>query len=275
MKGNPTTKLSIIAGFILLFAGVAQAVDQRGFRIEVLIDGKPVPEYWSGGTTYVEALKGKEYAIRIINPLPTRVAVALAVDGLNTIDARHTDARSARKWVLGPYETVTIEGWQTNSQQARKFFFTTEEKSYGAWLGKTENLGVISAVFFKEKEKERWIEERSGGRMKAESQNMPAAPAPSASEGAKGRADKDSASKLSAQADEYAATGIGDRVEHNVYQVYLDLEQAPSATVSVRYEYRPVLAQLGIFPPTPKVDPLTRRQQARGFEKMSFCPEPR
>ena len=77
--------------------------------------------------------------------------MALSVDGLNTIDARETTAADARKWVLGPYETVTISGWQTSQIEARRFEFTTEARSYGQALGKTANLGVISAVFFKER----------------------------------------------------------------------------------------------------------------------------
>jgi hypothetical protein len=54
---------------------------------------------------YIEALKSREYAIQLRNPFGVRVAVALSVDGLNTIDARQTSAADARKWVLDPYET--------------------------------------------------------------------------------------------------------------------------------------------------------------------------
>ena len=95
------------------------------------------------GTTYVEALRGREYAVRLANRTGERVAVALAVDGLSSIDARRTTARAARKWILGPWETITIEGWQTGADTARKFYFTTEDDSYGAWLGKTDDLGVV------------------------------------------------------------------------------------------------------------------------------------
>ena len=49
-----------------------------------------------------------------------RVAVALSVDGLNTIDARHTSPWNASKWVLEPYETITIGGWQMSSERARR-----------------------------------------------------------------------------------------------------------------------------------------------------------
>ena len=116
-----------------------------------IVDGARQPRYAHDGRWYVEARKGREYAIRLRNPYAVRVAVALSVDGLNTIDARETTAADARKWVLGPYETVTISGWQTSQTEARRFEFTTEARSYGQALGKTANLGVISAVFFKER----------------------------------------------------------------------------------------------------------------------------
>ena len=119
--------------------------------VDILVNGAAQPRYAHDGRWYIEALKGREYSIRLRNPFAIRVAVALSVDGLNTIDARETTASDARKWVLGPYETVTISGWQTSQTVARRFEFTTEERSYGQALGKTTNLGVISAVFFKER----------------------------------------------------------------------------------------------------------------------------
>ena len=73
-----------------------------GGQVEILVNGTPQRTYAHDGRWYVEALKGREYAIRLRNPFPVRVAIALSVDGLNTIDARHTDAADARKWVLDP-----------------------------------------------------------------------------------------------------------------------------------------------------------------------------
>ena len=136
---------------LLILATPLFAAQHGGARMEVLVDGATRAEYFARGITYVEAIKGRDYEIRLTNPYGVRVAVALSVDGLNTIDAKHTDARSARKWVLDPYQTIVLRGWQTSSREARRFFFTTEENSYGQWLGKTENLGVISAAFFRER----------------------------------------------------------------------------------------------------------------------------
>jgi len=227
-----------------------------GFDLSVLVDGAPRPEYRARGTVYVEAVRGREYALRITNPLPVRVAVALSVDGLNSIDAKHTPAREARRWVLAPYETIVIEGWQISGEAARKFFFTGERSSYGAKLGLTENLGTIEAVFFREREG-LWKDAFAApGARREEAQRDSAA----------------GASKLQAPApasDEYAATGMGSRTRHDVRQVFLDLEDSPAASIRIRYEFRSVLARLGVLPATE--DPLDRRERGQGFG--TFCPE--
>jgi hypothetical protein len=212
--------------------------------VDIIVDGARQPRYAHEGRWYVEARKGREYAIRLRNPYPVRVAVALSVDGLNTIDARETTATEARKWVLGPYETVTISGWQTSQLEARRFEFTTEERSYGQALGKTANLGVISAVFFKERVPAIIMQETSKDESEAK------------------RADT-----------EFAATGMGRPTDHAVTQVWLNLEETPAHAVNIRYEFRPQLVRLGILPPAPTADPLQRRERARGFEP-GFSPEP-
>ncbi|HVR41643.1 MAG TPA: hypothetical protein VMU84_21280, partial [Thermoanaerobaculia bacterium] len=218
-------------------------------RLAVIVDGGERPEYNARGTTYVEALRGRNYSLRLSNPTPYRVAVALSVDGLNTIDARHSDAWSASKWILDPYETIDIDGWQVSDSTARRFFFTGERNSYGAKLGQTENLGVIEAVFYRERQRP---VSRVGPLYEGEERSAAAGamPAPKA-------------------ADDYAATGMGHRTDHSVYTVDIDLESHPIASERIRYEFRAQLVKLGVIDVEPR--PLDRREKARGFER--FCPE--
>jgi hypothetical protein len=260
---------------ILLACGGAQSHDHTGFQLEVLVNGSTAAKYFQSGKVYIEAVKNQEYSIRLTNPLNRRVAVALAVDGLNSIDARTSDALSAKKWVLGPYETITINGWQVNQQQARKFFFTTEAKSYGQWLGKTQNLGIISAVFYCERSQ--WnegqeINRSSPGEDSSErrSSNRDARQdSPQTSAGAASEA----APPAQKKAEDYAATGIGQRTQHEVHWVNMELESTPAATINLRYEFRPVLVSMGILPALPAQDVLSRREQAHGF--TNYCPAPR
>jgi hypothetical protein len=159
---------------------------------------------------------------------------------------------------------VTITGWQTDQLSARKFFFTTEERSYGSWLGKTANLGVIEAVVFRERPRQPVVTDKD---RYAPGRGQPGAPA------AQGEARSESSRRAPVPdpvpSDEYAATGIGREVSNPVYQVHLDLERHPSAQVRVRYEYRPQLVRLGVLPAPWSPDPFDRREQARGF-----CPDP-
>ncbi len=250
----------------------AQSHPRPSGLVEVLVDGEAVTRYTHDGRSYVEALKGRDYAIRLRNPYRVRVAVALSVDGLNTIDARESTAMNARKWVLDPYETVTIRGWQTSRTEARAFEFTTEARSYGAALGKTTNLGVISAVFFRERvAPPAPIAREDTARNRANAGSEPlAAPLPASP--AAQEASQAAAGARRAE-DDFAATGMGGRTSHVVTEVRLDLENVPAQSVDIRYEFRAQLVRLGIIPATPANDPLTRRERARGFEP-GFAPVP-
>jgi hypothetical protein len=243
----------------------------RNYQMEVLVNGRPLEEYYARGRTYVEALQGAEYELRVRNSSPDRVAVALAVDGLNTIDARHTSAWNASKWVIEPYQTITISGWQMSSERARRFYFTNERDSYGAKLGQTANLGVISAVFFRERGRITPVtppkpiyRDRDSDESKAQE-----SPSPKSRSEAAGAA-RDNRAIAPTPDDEYAATGIGRSVRNDVRWVDMDLDSRPAGEVTMRYEYYSALLRLGVIPRPREPYPLPRREDARGFS-----PEPK
>ncbi len=233
-----------IVAVLTLLATTALGAETSGFGLGVMIDGQSRAEYFHAGTIYVEAIRGARYALRLTNPTPVRVGVALSVDGLNTINAQHTDARGAAKWVLEPYESTVISGWQVSDRSARDFYFTGERRSYGAALGQIENLGVIEAVFFRERRP----------------QVSTCAPPPTRQEAAR---------ESAALSDDYAATGMGRRNRHDVESVDIDFEPAPAASIRIRYEFAPQLVKMGILR---SASPLERRERARGFS--GWCPEP-
>ena len=214
------------------------------FQLDVIVNGRPLTEYYARGRTYVEALQGAEYELRLRNDSADRVAVALSVDGLNTIDARHTSAWNASKWVIEPYQTITISGWQMSSERARRFYFTDEQDSYATKLGRGGNPGVITAVFFRQKNRPIPITRgeypsSSGGE---------AAPRSSANASADGEVSRrDSRMKSESQ----AATGIGRSVQNDVEWVDMELDSRPVAEVTVRYEYSRRRVSQGSFSPEP------------------------
>jgi len=264
LAGKESTSLSI-------WSAAQSEIVARNSDLQILVDGRPLEEYYARNKNYVEAIPGAEYEVRVRNPFPYRIAVALSVDGLNTIDARRTSAWNASKWVIEPYGTISINGWQMSSERARRFYFTSEQDSYGAKLGQTSNLGVVSAVFFREL---RPIpvpitppppQPRDEERKEPQDSSAGTSQAPSA------RANKG----MMSRDDDYAATGIGRSVQNDVRWINMSLDSRPVGEVTIRYEYYSALVRLGIVPRRyPRPDPLRRRESASGFEDRRFSPEP-
>lgn len=272
-QSNRFVRISLILGLLAIAAAALPlaAIERGPYSLEILVDGVPLDEFTARGKTYIEATEGHEYSIRVTNRTARRIAVALSVDGLNTIDAKTTTAGAASKWILAPYETITLDGWQTSSAKARRFFFTTEEESYGAWLGRTTNLGIISAAVFRERVPDPPApivkpHSREGGRDQDSKKARRKESAPSAG----------SAAAESELSDEMAATGIGRELDHRVRRVRFESESSPAAVVELRYEYHDTLVRLGVLPRPFARDRrrLDRRERARGFEGLEFAPDP-
>jgi hypothetical protein len=268
---------------LLIFACVvslqAQSSDERrpivgrpvyaNFDVEILVDGYALNNLYGRGRRYVEAIEGAEYELRIRNPLNIRVAVALFVDGLNTIDAKRTSAERATKWVIEPYGTITISGWQVSDSRARRFYFTTERDSYAAKIGQPADFGVITAVFFREKEryivksKPRIYKDDDLSREDKSQSNT------QSRESNKAGSAEAEACCPPPRRDEKAATGIGRNMQHDVEWIDMKLEERPTASVTVRYEYRNELVRMGIIP---RREPNVIRP--RNEDARRYAPEP-
>jgi len=139
-----------------------------GFRVEIVSDQEGVKSEGSkGGRPYVTARKDERYSVRLYNPLPVRVAVNLTVDGLNSITGKPAGVADGSKWIIEPYSSITIPGWQVNDGDSRRFFFTDKPGSYAKWRGDNlnkdleRNCGVIGAAFFwSQTELDRYYEQR-------------------------------------------------------------------------------------------------------------------
>jgi hypothetical protein len=265
-----------LCAFLAASAGPLRASDNAGYSLTVLVDGAATPEYAARRRVYVEALKGKEFVLRISNPTNRRVAVALSVDGRNVIDAKRSTSGDAAKWVLGPWETIDVPGWQVSGATSRRFFFTETSRSYANWLGDTANVGTIEAVFYRERMRDprpaerRWKDEplaREGAPSRDEASRDDGQRSPA---GAPPTAQSPSGSKTKKAEDSYAATGIGNATEFPVEWVAFEAESSPAARIALRYEFRAELVRLGVLP---REEELFARDRAHGFEH-DYAPDP-
>jgi len=288
-------RLAYLGSILFLASGAAQAAAGGRYDLSVVVGGVTAAEYPFQSKTYIEAIRGRSFSLRISNPTSERVAVALSVDGRNVIDAKRTSAGAATKWVLSPGQILEVPGWQVSGQTARRFFFTETGHSYAKWLGDTANVGTIEAVFFRERIRrpQAWTPPQEPEPLTENDR----AGAPNGAEGAPGLADgapqmqgeaksRDSASAAPeagasgsrremmqprpTEADRFAATGIGERTSNPIEWVDFEGESAPAARISLRYEFRTELLRLGVLP---RADELFARERGRGFEP-EYAPDP-
>lgn len=113
--------------------------------------GQVLPEHRHRGHTWVAGRPGERYAVRLTNHSGARVLVVLSVDGVNAISGESA-AASQTGYVLSPWQRAEITGWRKNDSEAAAFYFTALPDSYAARTGRPQNVGVIGAAVFREKQ---------------------------------------------------------------------------------------------------------------------------
>jgi hypothetical protein len=267
--------------------------------VEVLVEGQAAPLYFAPGRwdrRYFQALRGRNYALRVHNRTGRRVGVLIAVDGLNVVNGERSKLRrNEAMYVLDPWETATIRGWRTSLEQVRQFVFVDEERSYAERTGQANgDMGWIRVLAFEERRTVAWFNQPElkrlpgdtrGGRADGDLRERESrdarpqaneAPAPGAEQMQKGEmnaprsAEKSLAEGRAAapQADAYAGTGWGERRQDPVRETSFLAAATASDHLVFRYEYASSLRALGIA-----LDGDRLRSRERG--ELSFARPPK
>jgi hypothetical protein len=246
---------------------VDPTVQGRLVNVQIEVEGRDVPLYPSSswdGRRYFEASRGREYSVVLRNVTGQRVAVLVAVDGLNVISGQRSSLSNHESmYVLDPYGTSTIRGWRTSLRDVRRFVFVDEERSYAMRSGQANgDLGWIRVIAYRERQPVAYApqfrsEESDGG-----------APAPATEPQNSARQDAGSGARAQAQpearksavgdalgklegkdeADSNPGTGWGRGAYDPVREVEFIAESRPLDRITLRYEYADGLRALGITP---------------------------
>ena len=242
------------------------------------------------GERFIVGNPGSEYRLRLTNRTGARVLVVASVDGVNIISGE-TATPDQSGYVLGPWESVDIDGWRKSLAQTAAFFFTDLGNSYAARTGRPNDVGVIGLAVFQERERVaayphgNIVAQEAPTDSKAASAASPAAPArDEATTAADAPADRVAGAakaQSSSNAREAAVmparpapilgTGHG-RIEDSVVQ-RVDFVRAtsyPADVVALRYDRRENLVAMGVIP-APRV--IGRAPEP--FPGMRFVPDPR
>lgn len=267
--------LSFLFACAALAAGVAlprAASAQVDVEIYDRTDGRTLPVHYADGRRWIAGEPRHEYGIRLRNQTGERVLAVVSVDGVNVVTGQ-TASPAQSGYVLGPWQSTTIEGWRKNLDRVAAFYFTALPNSYAARTGRPGDVGVIGVAVFRERAAPVAMlppEPPYVGRDDAAAPYArsapPAAPAsapPSADRaaaaesnaaGAVAQRRADSARAKAELADgalaERLGTGHGRRIDSRVE--WTDFERAsdrPDCVLAFNYDSRRNLVALGVLPP--------------------------
>lgn len=140
--------------------------------------GRPLRALHADGRTVAIGNDGDRYVIRVDNRSPFRVETVASVDGLDVVDGDDGDLRK-RGYVLGPHDTLEIEGFRESAGTVRAFRFGSVKDSYADRRGKGRNVGVVGVALFEERGADwRWTPEEVNRRQTADPFPNHFAPAP-------------------------------------------------------------------------------------------------
>ena len=259
---------SLLAAALLVLASTAHAHDRdlgrdrrrhdfsmwdegRLVDVQVRVEGEPAPLLTGPGEDdrrYVQAFAGREYALVVRNTTGRRVAVVIAVDGLNVLTGdRSTLAADERKYVLDPYETATIRGWRTSLDEVRQFTFVDERRSYAERTGQANaDMGWIRIASFRE-QRPWWVIRPERMQTYRGEDGAPPADAPSPPTTSKA-APAPLARGEAAPQGSFPGTGWGDRRDDRVSTTTFRTDPDAVDRLVIRYEYGSGLRALGVLP---------------------------
>jgi hypothetical protein len=155
-----------------LDGSIALASEKAPFGMEILVDDKPLTPRVEEGFAFVPLQRNQSYAIRLVNRSDLEVAVRLSVDGFNVFafsEMRHKDGefKGAPLYdmiLIGPKDSVTVQGWHKNNEISARFKITEYAETAAARMNKATDLGTITATFCAAWEKTRPADEPDGTR---------------------------------------------------------------------------------------------------------------
>ena len=240
-----TLKFKLFAQLVVLVSlafslSIAQARDlswgtnshaNSPVRIDIVDDrGRTLNQYSANNRnyktqrSYLEAIKGKRYQLRIRNTSNRRIGVVVAVDGRNILNGKKSYLRNNEKmYVLDPYESANYKGWRTSNNHINRFYFTSAGDSYSNAWGDRSAMGVIAVDVFNEKQK-RYNKKKYGNEL----------------------GKRLSPSQRGFRADESTGTGFGREEYSPTIRVNFKPKHQSSYKHFFKYEWRKTLCKRGI-----------------------------
>ena len=226
--------------------------------------GEILPMFQADGRWYVAGRTGSEYEVHIRNDTGGDLLAVVAVDGVNVVSGE-TASTSQSGYVIGPWQSLSIQGWRKSLARVAAFYFTDLGNAYATRTGRPDDVGAIGVAVFRRKaqapaelEQPQLRKDTPGdGRLRREApDDAPASSeAPPPSQNADGGVTADSAVRPTPPAPVEQRIGTGHGRSQTSHARYVSFEResdAPNEVTVLRYDTRANLVARGIIRSLPR-----------------------
>ncbi len=106
----------------------------HNYALEVLVNGRPVQEYYKDQRSFIEARSGTEYTLRFRNNSWKRVLAIFSVDGIEVLKGKAA-AQADNGYVVDAFSTIEIKGYRIDDKTVAAFKFSGGKQSYSVVVG--------------------------------------------------------------------------------------------------------------------------------------------
>ena len=135
--------IAAVLGLVSLVAAACPALAVGSLADVSIYDrstGEILPVYQADGSWYVAGRTGKEYEVHIRNDAGGDLLAVVSVDGVNVVSGE-TASTSQSGYVIGPWQSLSIQGWRKSLTRVAAFYFTDIGNAYATRTGRPEMSG--------------------------------------------------------------------------------------------------------------------------------------
>ena len=126
-------------------------MNRSDYQVDILVNQKPVRQYFHNGRTYIEAKIGSEYSIRIKNNSYSRKMAVVTADGVNVVSGEAQSSGVGRGYIIRGMDSIQINGFRKDLNEVGAFKFCAKSNAYCNEKGLAGNNGVIGVRIYDEK----------------------------------------------------------------------------------------------------------------------------
>jgi hypothetical protein len=144
-------------------------MNKNNYEVNLLINNKPVREFYHNDRFYVEARQNSEYSIRIKNNSYKKIMAVLSIDGIDVLKGKPAN-EVEYGYVINSHMSTEIKGYRIDDNNVANFKFDDGKVSYSTQveqkfnkkklekvkqgiIAPSKNNGVIGVRIWEEKEK--------------------------------------------------------------------------------------------------------------------------